>query len=692
MNSLDRFLKTADVRGTFKTDSSQAKKTGTLADLLPKARSSWHQQTELQPKYTLEDDKEVFLYQKDRFVFPPSKSLTQQFGNFPDGLFVQPSFGNNPTETFLRPPEGIPLTKKQRSLRNYVKEPGMFELIPGDLPPPEPKPFITIDTLTQRTIKEQVYSDGVPRQGVAMDLATETHRNADLGNAVTDLTSILRKGIPQQGALSVDDYKKLLAGQFQSPGVQSLIFDQEQQKIAAALALAGLPANVAAAIAPGFAGLPANIAAGLAPGLAGLPANLAAAIASLIPAPIAGGGVPGAGGPAPAPAPVPFSSLDAATKKALIETQFDKIIADNKLNIIKEINNAKLLTQKIIHDDYKGDMSKVPAELKNIQEKINKFDEVKFEKNVKGPIAKGAKLSATNKNALNALSALLISRLGDPEKTGYLSPTSTASSSPAGSPAGSRRGSAASSPTAGTPAAVSSPGSRRGSAAVAAPAPASATPAVAVAAPASAATTGAENKYDDAAIDALIKKVKNNKAAKDFKKIAEIIAKDEQYVADTLASGGEAQIEKELAEAKQSDGSSSVSTAMQEILDFYSKDVGNPITDVESDEYKLNLEGLSIKISDEETLHGLTQKEAIEQSDKFNTYFPTPKNYKSDAGKNHYRVKLLLGYRAKGINPGQDQIDNIMKANMERLREYKDDLGKAKALKGVDKMAATMFA
>lgn len=305
---------------------------------------------------------------------------------------------------------------------------------------------------TQRIQRLNTFPDGTPRSGFPADLSQEQLMQSELGNAVTDLTSILKQGIPQQGALSVDDYKKLLAGQFQSPGVQSVIFNQEQQKIAAALALAGIPANVAAAIAPGFAGLPAN---------------LAAAIAPLIPAPVAGGG-----GPAPAPAPVvappvPFSSLDAATRKSLIESKFDELIKNNKKDIIDEINKQKLATQKIIDDDYKGDMSKVPAELKKIQEKINKFDEVKFEKNVKGLTAVGAKLSSTNKNALNALSALLISRLNDPEKTGYLSPTSTASSSPAGSPAGSRRGSAAAAAPASaaaapasatTPAAALSPG------------------------------------------------------------------------------------------------------------------------------------------------------------------------------------------------------------------------------------------
>lgn len=86
---------------------------------------------------------------------------------------------------------------------------------------------------TQRIQRLNTFPDGTPRSGFPADLSQEQLMQTELGNAVTDLTSILRQGIPQQGPLNLDDYKKLLAGQFQSPGVQSLIFNQEQHKIAA---------------------------------------------------------------------------------------------------------------------------------------------------------------------------------------------------------------------------------------------------------------------------------------------------------------------------------------------------------------------------------------------------------------------------------------------------------------------------
>jgi hypothetical protein len=187
MNPLQSFLTNAPVRDTFNPFIPRKSREPDLSDLTPKARNSWQQNKPLQPVHTLEDDKEVFLYQKDRFVFQPSKSLTQQWGNLPEGPLVNPSFPNHPTETFLRPPEGLSLTAKQRPLRNYKKEPGLFELIPGDLPPPVPKEFIGMDTVTERSIRDQRYSDGVPRQGVAMDMATELHRNQGLTQGLGQL-------------------------------------------------------------------------------------------------------------------------------------------------------------------------------------------------------------------------------------------------------------------------------------------------------------------------------------------------------------------------------------------------------------------------------------------------------------------------------------------------------------------------
>lgn len=182
--SLNDFLTNKPVIGQIGSE-------GGLDQLFPKARTSLQQpHKSITPSHDGED-KDVFLYQKDRFVFKPSNDLNKQFGNFPIGPHVQPSFGNHPTETFLRA-KNLPLTAKQKKLRNFIKEPGLFELIPGDLPDPKPKEFISIDTLTQRIIKDQVYSDGVPRSGMAMDFATEKSRNDSFNNELKSMGDSIR--------------------------------------------------------------------------------------------------------------------------------------------------------------------------------------------------------------------------------------------------------------------------------------------------------------------------------------------------------------------------------------------------------------------------------------------------------------------------------------------------------------------
>lgn len=101
---------------------------------------------------------------------------------------------------------------RKRPSSDYDRVPRMFELS------------------TQRIQRLNVFPDGTPRSGFPADISQEQLMQTQLGAAVTDLTTILKQGIPQQGALSEDDFKKLLANQFQSPGLQGMVFNQEQHK------------------------------------------------------------------------------------------------------------------------------------------------------------------------------------------------------------------------------------------------------------------------------------------------------------------------------------------------------------------------------------------------------------------------------------------------------------------------------
>lgn len=102
--------------------------------------------------------------------------------------------------------------ERLRPATDYDRVPRMFELS------------------TQRIQRLNVFPDGTPRTGFPADLSQEQLMQTQMGEAISDLTNILKQGIPQQGALSEDDFKSLLAGQFKSGGIQSMVFNQEQHK------------------------------------------------------------------------------------------------------------------------------------------------------------------------------------------------------------------------------------------------------------------------------------------------------------------------------------------------------------------------------------------------------------------------------------------------------------------------------
>jgi len=127
-----------------------------------------------------EVDFEPVILQKGRYYNPPSKNLDVHWGfkNEPEGVgFVNAAYPARATETFLRVPDGLQLTGKQRKPRDiFGKEPAMFVLTGNQLPDKVEKEFISMDTPSQRAIRDQVYADGVPRSGIGMDLAMATQQ------------------------------------------------------------------------------------------------------------------------------------------------------------------------------------------------------------------------------------------------------------------------------------------------------------------------------------------------------------------------------------------------------------------------------------------------------------------------------------------------------------------------------------
>lgn len=126
-----------------------------------------------------EVDLEPVIVQKERYYNPPSKNLDVHWGlkNEPDGPFVNGAYPAKETNTFLRTPEALRLTHKQRKPRDPIKESGLFYFYGNKLPDRVEKDVISIDTISQRTIRDQVYSDGVPRSGLGMDIALASEQS-----------------------------------------------------------------------------------------------------------------------------------------------------------------------------------------------------------------------------------------------------------------------------------------------------------------------------------------------------------------------------------------------------------------------------------------------------------------------------------------------------------------------------------
>lgn len=129
-----------------------------------------------------ETDLEPVMIQKGRYLNPPSNpskiNVHWGFENEPDGPFINGGYPSKETNTFIRANEPLRLTQFQRKARDPIKEPEMFNLIGNKLPDYKEKEFITLDTYTQRAIRDQVYADGTPRSGVSMDIAMASQQQS----------------------------------------------------------------------------------------------------------------------------------------------------------------------------------------------------------------------------------------------------------------------------------------------------------------------------------------------------------------------------------------------------------------------------------------------------------------------------------------------------------------------------------
>lgn len=116
-------------------------------------------------------------------------------------------------------------------------------------------------------------------------------------------------------------------------------------------------------------------------------------------------------------------SVDPKIKKDLIEAKFDNLIKNRKDDIVKAIKDAQDFTDSIILEEEKQ-RRPIPTELLKISKKIKMFEESKFKKNYINIQTNPNKISKINKEALGALSALLISGFytGDDTQTNLSAP------------------------------------------------------------------------------------------------------------------------------------------------------------------------------------------------------------------------------------------------------------------------------
>lgn len=535
-----------------------------------------------------------------------------------------------------------------------------------------------------------VFPDGVARAGLGADINQEKLMGSEIGNALTDISNFLKDGLPRQGAFSENDFKQFIqqgiippydpaapyadylqlirSEAVKSKGMQQIVLNQYLQRLLNPIP----PAPVAAPVVPGAPIVPLAPPAPVAPVVPALGAGPVAGGAPVVP-PVGGAPIvpPAGGAPIVAAKKHPivpplsgFATLDPATKKALIETKFDEIIASRKQEIINEINRVKAEVKSIINDENIAGRP-VPAQLQSIEDKIAMFDEAKFNKNHKGTTPSAAKLSKTNKEALDALAAFLASKGADPSGQQLLTPPGTPTdlspaSTPSGSPSGSRRGSVATDDQAVIDALNEYDGLVNSN-------------------------MGGASSISEKKLKELLKVVALTSSSFTMAPLKEedIDKMNQKQLALTL-SYRKSEIDKEIAAklggtagsttASSAVASSAASSGMQALLDFYKEKVPKPITNISASEYKQQITGLLGKLSDLDTIDSLTKQEAKDQLNFLLTYFVAPTDYSKGAAQNYRKAKLILERTIYLDKPDQDYIDNVMQAQAPQIKTFESQI------------------
>lgn len=364
-------------------------------------------------------DKKLFAFDNGRYVRRPSSiksnpwnfQQNDKIGTISDGMDTSGMLRTNN----ISDKSVIRLKRPKNSFDWQFKK-------SKDAPVADPPTLsFSYDTFTNRSIKNNVYNDGIPKSGIVADLQLEQMRNDEFKNAVGQLMQDYN-ALPGIFAQLNNDIKSLPAGIFAAFRNNAGFRNNE----ATPDALSPLEINSGEST-PSLRG---SRELSVSDPIIDKTKSRRESFSSVVEEEKGGGYIDDK------KSSITFDkSIDPKVKEIIINEQFDKLLKNRKEDIVNAIKEAQDFTDKIILEEQKEGRP-IPPELLNIKDKIKMFNESKFEKNYKNKQKDPNKISETNKEALKALSALMLSGVytGDTTQTNLSPLAIEAAPSPSVSP------------------------------------------------------------------------------------------------------------------------------------------------------------------------------------------------------------------------------------------------------------------
>ena len=343
----------------------------------------------------ISSDKKLFAFDKGRYVRRPS-SIKSNPWNFQQNDKIGTISDGKDTSGMLRTnnisdKSVIRLKRPKNSFDWQFKK-------SKDAPVADPPALsFSYDTFTNRSIKNNVYNDGIPKSGIVADLQLEQMRNDEFKNAVGQLMQDYN-ALPGIFAQLNNDIKALPAG------IYAAFRNNAGFRNNAATPDALSPFEInSGGSTPSDVSLRGSRELSVSEPILDESKSRRESFSSVVEEEKGGGYIDDK------KSPIIFDkSIDPKTKKFIIDEQFKKLLGNKKEDIVKAIKNAQEFSDKIILEEEKEGRP-ISPELFQIRDKIKMFNESKFDKNYKNIQKDQKNLSITNKEALGALTAMMLS-------------------------------------------------------------------------------------------------------------------------------------------------------------------------------------------------------------------------------------------------------------------------------------------